>query len=249
MGALSSWPFMAVVHHIIVWVAAGGRKKALHQYLILGDDIVIFDEKIYKEYLILLDRLGCSYTNNISTVGFEFAKRNFYLGNEITGAYSSALWAARNVPELFAIEWRNLSSRGYLITPDLPESFYTFLRCKQNKNKRKKISRLMMVPYGTNITVDSILEFSSRLTYQSICNHQQTDARRQAALKPIRTGCALLLEHRFKTTWASVRENSNQLGENLIVMFKSHAEEMVRSYPAVFQEALQELIDQSFISM
>jgi hypothetical protein len=70
----------------------------------LGDDVVIFDRNAYQKYLQILDDLGVSYTNNFSVIGFEFAKRIFYYGNEVTGAYTSALYASRNSPELFTME-------------------------------------------------------------------------------------------------------------------------------------------------
>lgn len=95
---------MAVIHHTLVWLAAGSRQQSEGKYLILGDDIVIFNENIYQKYTDLLTNFGISYTNNISTVGFEFAKRLFHLGREITGAYTSSLYASRQIPELFAFE-------------------------------------------------------------------------------------------------------------------------------------------------
>jgi len=82
---------MALVHHLIVWTAAGGRSKAEGKYHILGDDIVIFDVEIYSEYKLLLDSLGCKFTCNTSATGFEFAKRVFVHGFEVTGAYTQAL--------------------------------------------------------------------------------------------------------------------------------------------------------------
>jgi len=74
-----------------VWEAAGSRAKAKGKYLLIGDDIVVFCKKLYKKYVKLLQELGLSYTHNVSAVGFEFAKRTFYKGEEITGAYTSAL--------------------------------------------------------------------------------------------------------------------------------------------------------------
>jgi hypothetical protein len=52
----------------------------------------------------MLDDLEVSYTNNFSIIGFEFAKRIFYCGKEVTGAYTPALYASRNSPELFTME-------------------------------------------------------------------------------------------------------------------------------------------------
>lgn len=82
---------MAFVHHILVWCAFGSKEAASGNYHILGDDVVIFNETAYRKYCELLDSLALSYTDAVSRVGFEFAKRLFHKGIEITGAYSQAL--------------------------------------------------------------------------------------------------------------------------------------------------------------
>jgi len=95
---------MAFCHHVLVWHSFGSRQAAKGRYHVLGDDVVIFDEDAYRRYLKILDDLEVSYTNNFSSIGFEFAKRFFYKGTEITGAYTAALSATRNTPELFVFE-------------------------------------------------------------------------------------------------------------------------------------------------
>lgn len=154
MGALSSWPFMAIVHHHLVWYSFGSRTSARNKYLILGDDVVIFDKQAYETYVRLLSRLQIQFTNNLSAIGFEFAKRVFSSGLEVTGAYTTALWAARDTPELFALEWRNLASRGYQTICILPKSFKALI--KANNKKWKKASSLMTVPYGSVVTPEQI---------------------------------------------------------------------------------------------
>jgi hypothetical protein len=66
--------------------------------------MIIACKKAFKKYLFLLEALGIPYTDNFSTVGFEFAQRVFIHGCEVTGAYTSAL--ARNIgqPELWSLE-------------------------------------------------------------------------------------------------------------------------------------------------
>jgi hypothetical protein len=73
-------------------------------YLLLGDDLVIFNKEAYYAYCNVMETLGVSFTHGISTVGFEFAKRVFAHGVEVTGAYSQALTANMNQPELFTTE-------------------------------------------------------------------------------------------------------------------------------------------------
>jgi hypothetical protein len=170
MGALSSWPFMALLQHILIWNAFGSRKSAKGKYLVLGDDIVIFDEKAYKKYLSFLDQLRVPYTNDFSTIGFEFAKRYFLNGREITGVYLSALYANRNDPYIFAITYRNLIDRGYCINPSLPKSFYRYLKVS---NKRiKEINLIMLVPFGTDISPECGHRFLCHILGNSWCHYE-----------------------------------------------------------------------------
>jgi len=197
MGALSSWPFMAYVHHRIVWAAFKGRNKSRGQYLILGDDVVIFDRPAYTKYCELLEELGVPYTNNVSTVGFEFAKRVFFQGHEITGAYTSALWASRNMPEVFAMEWRTLATRGYKSGLDLPLCFRKLL-----KVSRKRFNRcilLMSIPYGTDISVESLVKFVLNHTGRSDCFLQVGETDRYVeVMKTFRQAATILIQQSFQ---------------------------------------------------
>jgi hypothetical protein len=167
MGALSSWPFMALVQHILVWNAFGSRRRARGNYLVLGDDIVIFNKRAYQRYLSYLDKLQISYTNDFSTVGFEFAKRYFLDGQEITGAYLSALYANRNDPAMFCLTWSNLRSRSYAVNPGLPKSFIKYI--KISKKKIKEIAFVMTVPIGTDISANEMHKFLCTTLGRSWC--------------------------------------------------------------------------------
>jgi hypothetical protein len=170
MGALSSWPFMALLQHILVWNAFGSRSQARGKYLVLGDDIVIFDEIAYNKYLSYLDQLRVPYTNDFSNIGFEFAKRYFLNGKEITGAYLSALYANRNDPYIFSITYRNLIDRGYNINPSLPRSFQRYL--KVSPKRVKEINLIMLVPFGTSISPRCGYRFLCHILGRSWCHSQ-----------------------------------------------------------------------------
>lgn len=82
MGAYSSFPMLALTHHVIVQVAAGraGYSGWFDNYALLGDDIVIADQKVGIHYLyIMRDHLGVdinlskSLESDINVC--EFAKR------------------------------------------------------------------------------------------------------------------------------------------------------------------------------
>lgn len=104
MGALSSWAMLAVTHHVMVRIAslrAGYSNFDL--YLVLGDDLVIADEKVAKQYLILAKEwdIGINLSKSVLSRNgsFEFAKRFFYKGNDVSGLsfkeMSVAYWDLR----------------------------------------------------------------------------------------------------------------------------------------------------------
>lgn len=110
MGAYSSWAMLALTHHAIVqWAAlrAGvitcGRDWFL-DYALLGDDIVIANKLVAKEYEVLMKLLGVEiglHKSLISVRGLalEFAKRFFLNGGDASMAPVAEYWAAKgNLP-------------------------------------------------------------------------------------------------------------------------------------------------------
>jgi hypothetical protein len=89
MGALSSWALLALTHHFIVQFAAfrAGFLKWFEAYVILGDDIVMFDNHVAEEYLLIMKDLGVDI-NLVKSVqskdSFEFAKRYFTKGVDVS---------------------------------------------------------------------------------------------------------------------------------------------------------------------
>jgi hypothetical protein len=88
MGALSSWAMLAVIHHVIVqmaWyrvcTASGVQYSWTDEYAVLGDDIVIFNPRLAKEYFNLMTRvlgvkIGLAKSLQSQTrYVFEFAKK------------------------------------------------------------------------------------------------------------------------------------------------------------------------------
>nr|UJQ92605.1 MAG: putative RNA-dependent RNA polymerase [Mitoviridae sp.] len=98
MGALSSWAMLAVTHHFIVQLA---YRKAysidssipfnqcwFEGYELLGDDIIIFDHLVAKEYLVLMDGYGVPINTTKSVCATvpvtEFAKVTSYRGLNVS---------------------------------------------------------------------------------------------------------------------------------------------------------------------
>lgn len=121
MGTLSSWATFALAHHVVVQIAArlAGYEGLFTGYVLLGDDIVIFDEAVAEEYRLLMAELGVSINDSKSINGpgvAEFAKRVFRNGSEVTGV-SGAL-VAQAVANLSGIRVlvETLLLRGFCIT-------------------------------------------------------------------------------------------------------------------------------------
>jgi len=92
MGMLSSWPVMAISHHMLVWWAykltyPDRDPKNFEGYCILGDDLVIRDKYVAKSYLQLISALGVDYSveKSFFSIGLaEFAKSLFLRGRDLT---------------------------------------------------------------------------------------------------------------------------------------------------------------------
>lgn len=81
MGAYSSWGMLAVTHHVIVQIAAiraGFSVNTFRQYCVLGDDIVINNDRVAAHYQELMRTLGVGINPSKSIISYdvvEFAKR------------------------------------------------------------------------------------------------------------------------------------------------------------------------------
>lgn len=90
MGMYSSWPALAMTNHVLTRLAAArvGIEK-FTDYFVLGDDLVIFNNKVAEEYISLCTSLGISTKDQDSihpkrTHTLEVAKRLFRRGVEVS---------------------------------------------------------------------------------------------------------------------------------------------------------------------
>jgi hypothetical protein len=80
MGSYSSWAAFTLTHHLVVaWAAYHVYGDSpFTNYIILGDDIVIKDDKVARNYRRIMNKLGVSispHKTHVSTDTYEFAKR------------------------------------------------------------------------------------------------------------------------------------------------------------------------------
>jgi len=79
MGLMTSWSTSAIVHHLIVRYCCM-KLNAPYHYIILGDDVCIWNRKVYDLYYNTMQKLGMELSSTKSTnseVYCEFAKRTF----------------------------------------------------------------------------------------------------------------------------------------------------------------------------
>lgn len=131
MGAYSSWPSMALTHHIIVQVAAfralsDSSARPFTGYSLLGDDLRIDNDMVASAYKALISQLGMPYSEaktHTSKTMFEFAKRWFHSGIEVTGFSISGLLSVwKSYPQLINF-LENQEEHGWVLPisghPDL----------------------------------------------------------------------------------------------------------------------------------
>lgn len=91
IGAYSSWAMLAMTHHFIVQFCArqAGYTEWFIDYAVLGDDIIIANDAVAKNYLHVMKALGVEIGLAKSLVAsqgtLEFAKRLFFKGIDISG--------------------------------------------------------------------------------------------------------------------------------------------------------------------
>lgn len=112
MGAYSSWAMLALTHHVIVRVAAARADiEPKHvNYAVLGDDIVINNDKVAEVYLVIMNGLGLKISTGKSIISYrftEFAKTLKGPGLDITplgsGLVLSSVRSHYMVPALLAV--------------------------------------------------------------------------------------------------------------------------------------------------
>lgn len=88
MGAYSSWATFALTHHFVVqWAAYKAGLTDFTDYILLGDDIVIKNDRVAQIYIGLMTKWGVEISQSKTHVSYhtyEFAKRWIHYGEEIS---------------------------------------------------------------------------------------------------------------------------------------------------------------------
>jgi hypothetical protein len=153
MGAYSSWNSFALSHHYVMYyccreLGLDWRKAA---YVILGDDVVIKHQRLAEKYIEVLTHLGLTFSaskTHVSRHMFEFAKRVFHNGVEITPFPLSALWKTKSSPSLMLNVLVSEERKGWLSpigSPAALSELYAHFRF--NSTYRAKIRKMLCITY------------------------------------------------------------------------------------------------------
>lgn len=161
MGAYSSFASFALAHHYIIYYCCkelGIRWKSL-PYALLGDDIVIRDSNVAVMYKKIISDLGVEFSvakTHESENFFEFAKRIYLDGIEITPFPISALKEAKKSFSMITVLLCEVAGKGWHFS-DIPSSVgdlysicYSFSsrRVKSSVDKSRKFKGVLETVQG-----------------------------------------------------------------------------------------------------
>jgi len=118
-------------------------------YRLLGDDIVIMDKELASSYLEVMTELGVEISKVKTHVGenlFEFAKRFYYKGSEITQFPITALVENINIYPLLAQALESAKERGFLplfLQSNSPDFWNKVVELSVPANQKRKIHYLV----------------------------------------------------------------------------------------------------------
>jgi len=116
MGALSSWAMLNLVHHMMIQFIAVHLGKVPRgewylDYIVLGDDLALFDKEVADRYLSLCKQLGVGINLSKSIVAenrpvLEFAKRTSINGVDVSALPFKEIISSNNFFGRLAITTR-----------------------------------------------------------------------------------------------------------------------------------------------
>jgi len=149
MGAYSSWAMLALTHHLVVQVAAyrAGHAGTFPYYAVLGDDIVIADEQVAKNYQMLMSYLGVPINLSKSLVSersLEFAKRWVHFDHgEFSPIGSGVILGCVRSPRMLPMLIAELANKGYTFYPSMVKELFRIARVSSLRRKIPQVQFLL----------------------------------------------------------------------------------------------------------
>lgn len=145
MGAYASWSSFTISHHYVIYYCCRKLNINWHtaKYCMLGDDIVIGDERLATLYIEVMTELGVEINmakTHKSKYFCEFAKRLILHGEEITPFPISSLKESQKYYYTLVALFVDLETKGYKCIDGIVasvDSYYEFLRPISSKTRAK----------------------------------------------------------------------------------------------------------------
>jgi hypothetical protein len=178
MGAKSSWPMFTLAHHMLLqWSASKSGHYPFQDYIMLGDDIVIHNDAVAKQYILDLRWLGVDISEqktHVSKDTYEFAKRWFFKDKEITGLPIKGIVNNFGNPRViytilfdFFIVKENVYISQYNLS-DLIAKLYQSTKIEYWDKKAKKLNSKPRVSRSTTLSLIEPISFLNRLRFKTI---------------------------------------------------------------------------------
>jgi len=160
MGAYSSWASFSLAHHFIIYYCCTRLDINWKElpYVMLGDDLVICDKRVAELYMITIRELGMEYSvpkTHISSHLFEFAKRLFLDGHEISPFPISALNESGKKYYAFSDLLLEQSKRGFSFVNNIQGAVSLYYGMVKSLPSRLKVM-LSTKSYFTSLILQSI---------------------------------------------------------------------------------------------
>nr|QXN75384.1 MAG: RNA-dependent RNA polymerase [Grapevine-associated mitovirus 9] len=182
MGFYSSWASFALAHHYIMYYLCRtlGKDWTQAKYRLLGDDIVICDKELAKEYKALILDLGMEFSpikTYESSHFFEFAKRLYFKGVEISPFPISGLNEVVKKYYLFIDFLSQLSGKGWELPISCSQAvseYYGEILSRPSSYKKGieikgfVLERVMKIARGAENAGDLLSEAFRKLGYHFI---------------------------------------------------------------------------------
>jgi hypothetical protein len=164
IGARSSWAMFTLSHHLLVQYAAHlVGVYPFKDYILLGDDIVITNDAVAEKYVELITELGVGispHKSHVSETTYEFAKRWFHNGVEVTGfPLNSVITTIAKPLELYT------SVRTWVLRGAVPLNFMDSVDCvlrlyKALRYSDRKIRAISNLLWTFRFTLRNLSQFN-----------------------------------------------------------------------------------------
>lgn len=168
MGALSSWAMLNLTHHMMIQFIAQSLGKIpkgvwYDQYIILGDDLVLFDKDIASRYQSFCQQIGVGINLSKSIIAeskpvLEFAKRTSLNGIDVSALSFKELLSADNFFGRLAVTTR-------LVNNQWGSDLWKLLLIGSRRSTDKTVDRIYpLVGFATQLFQNGIIKMEDVLS-------------------------------------------------------------------------------------